>query len=222
MNCTSLTPPSIFNIVHLYNLFIAGRFGLGSGECSVENDDGGSHDSEPSDSTVSSDSQYLQYQYNSPTGGGSGGSGGSGGGGSGGGSGRQARRHSVATMGGGWEQQQFTYETQYGAAANTTTTTTAVQPPPRPMQRTRVSQLPHGWIQYWCPIEQTYYYYHPTTDHSTWEKPAQVSSSELPGEAQFRRKRFRLLCEIGAWGSSKETPLEVALDRHHMVYDSVA
>ena len=77
---------------------------------------------------------------------------------------------------------------------------------PHWQQRTRVSQLPHGWIQYWCPIEQTYYYYHPTTDHSTWEKPAQVSSSELPGEAMFRRKRFRLLCEMGAWGSAPHQP----------------
>ena len=105
------------------------------------------------------------------------------------------RRNSVATTSGnGWEQQQLTYENQYG---NTTTTgeqktnqSTSRPSAPKPTQRTRVSQLPHGWIQYWCPIEQTYYYYHPTTDHSTWEKPASVSSSELPGEAQFRRKRY--------------------------------
>ena len=38
----------------------------------------------------------------------------------------------------------------------------------------------------------------------------------------FILKRFRLLCEIGAWGSAKETPLEVKLDRNHMVFESVA
>ena len=160
------------------------------------------------------------------------GGGGHGGGGHGGG-GVSRRRHSVGAFSTSqWEQQQQQYEHQYGVhtdnyqgrdlnhqATNNTAAVTAV---PRPTQRTRVSQLPHGWIQYWCPTEQTYYYYHPTTDHSTWEKPLIISSTELPGEAQFRRKRFRLLCEIGAWGSAKETPLEVKLDRNHMVYESVS
>ena len=117
------------------------------------------------------------------------------------------RRHSMLASGTGtqqWQQQQVEYEAQYGSPASQPSQQQQQQQqqqqarsPPRPQQRTRVSQLPHGWIQYWCPIEQTYYYYHPTTDHSTWEKPAQVSSSELPGEAVFRRKRFRLLCEMG-------------------------
>ena len=91
-----------------------------------------------------------------------------------------------------------------------------------PSQRTRVSQLPHGWVQYWCPIHKDYYYFHPGTNHSTWQKPAQVSQSELPMEAAFRRKRFRLLCAIGSWNVVREDTTDLHLNRDHMIFDSVA
>ena len=128
---------------------------------------------------------------------------------------RRARRHSIAAPGNAQRQDHLHHQQRQQNGRRH-------QPPPMPAQRTRVSQLPHGWIQYWCPVEESYYYYHPGTDHSVWDKPAIVSQSELPGEAQFRRKRFRLLCEIGAWGSSREVPMEVKLHRNHMIYESIA
>ena len=89
-----------------------------------------------------------------------------------------------------------------------------------PNVRARVAALPHGWVQYWDPNEQKHYYYHAVSKKSQWEVPAPVAKLDTYKNASFRRKRFKLLCEIGAWNSMNVKGQQLKVRRRDMMEDS--
>ena len=89
-----------------------------------------------------------------------------------------------------------------------------------PSVRARVGALPHGWVQYWDPNEKKHYYYHAVRKVSQWEVPVVVAEKDTYMNASFRRKRFKLMCEIGAWNAMNIKGEQLKLRRSDMMEDS--
>ena len=89
-----------------------------------------------------------------------------------------------------------------------------------PSVRARVGALPYGWVQYWDPNEKKHYYYHAVRKVSQWEVPVIVAEKDTYMNASFRRKRFKLMCEIGAWNAMNIKGEQLKLRRSDMMEDS--